>query len=169
MSWLAVAVVGVSVATTAISGISQRNIAKANIQAGEIAKIAQNSANTQAEEEQQRETANLLTQERRRALRERSTAVAQQANTGVAGVSAKRQIDNVLFQSVLNEDSIISRGETDIINIRNSGFAQSSNIQADINRATSSKPSVLAIGLQSAGAGFTTYAGTKSTAVKAGE
>ncbi len=154
MSWV---FVGATIATTVIGGISQRKQAEAQIRAGEQAQIASTNTTEQAQLEDIRETNRQRLEEKRRARREASTAVAQQANTGIAGISSKRQVDNILFQSILNQDVITQSGENRLFNIANQGFANDSAIASDINRAKSSKPSLGSIALEAGARGLSTF------------
>lgn len=150
--------IGLTVASMVASGVSQRTQQKATQDAGDKALIANQSAITQAQSDKNREVAMRLSEEQRKRLRESSTATAQSAYSGVAGISKERALNNILFQSTLNEDVIKANGETALSNIASSGSQQNMNIMQGINDSKAKTPSYLSIGINSAIAGAKTYA-----------
>lgn len=152
MSWIAVSV-GLSL-TTATVGVMQN---RANIKANNRQVDIDNRANTHAIEEAMKEEHRLedleIAQNERIALRDSSSAVAMSANTGVAGVSAERNVDNVLFQSLLDENVIKANSSAKLFQIGNQGFSSSQNILSKKQK----KPSVLGDALKIASAGVGTF------------
>lgn len=150
MSWWAV---GISL-TTATVGVMEN---RANIKANNRQVEMDNRANTSATEEAMREQNRLedleVAQNERIALRDSSSAVAMSANTGVAGVSAERNVDNVLFQSLLDENVIKANSSAKMFQIGNQGFAQSQNILSRKKK----KPSVLGDALRITSAGVSAF------------
>ena len=161
MSWIAVGVT-LSVASTAYTGMQQRSQQQAQTKQLGMDSRANQSAIQQAEADKQREIQLKEYQQQREARRAESTARAGQANTGIAGITANRQIDNILFQSTLDTNYIKAQGENDINAILNQGFNQSSQIQSAINTSKRNTPSNLEIAVSSSVAGTKTYVGAKS-------
>lgn len=168
MSWLAVAV-GAVVASTAMTGISARNNQKAQTQQIEMSQRANASAIQQAEEDKKRETDMAVYQQDREARRAESMARAGQANAGIAGITATRQIDNVVFQNMLDINYIKTQGDNSLINLSNQGFNQASELQSSLNTSKRNTPSGLEIAMNTAVAGISTYASTSSKTAKAKE
>lgn len=160
------AIAGLSTGATAVSMYSQKVQGEKLQQSNEQALIANEAMIKQAQEDKNRETEMRLSEEQRKRLRDTSTAVANSAYSGVAGISRERAINNVLFQSTLNEDTIKAQGETALSNIATQGSQQNMQIVSNINQAKTNTPSFLGIALNSAMAGAKTFA--MSTAVGAG-
>lgn len=160
MSWVAVGVT-LAVGATAFSGIQQRNMAKAQTAQIEMNQRANTSAIEQAQKDKQAEIDMAVYQKDRENRRVESMARAGQANAGIAGISASRQIDNVTFQNMLDINFLKTQGEYDMINLSNRGFEQSSNLQSALNTSKSNTPSGLEIAVSTAVAGGKTYAGAK--------
>lgn len=160
MSWLAVAVTA-SVATTAMTGIMQRNAQKGQTQQIEMSQRANASAVEQAKLDKQREIDMTVYQQDRENRRSESMARAGQANAGIAGITASRQIDNVVFQNMLDINYIKTQGENSLISLTNQGSNQQSQLQAELNTSKRNTPSGLEIGISSATAGIKTYGGSK--------
>lgn len=161
MSWIAVGVT-LSVASTAYAGMQQRSQQQAQTKQLEMDSRANQSAIQQAEADKQREIQLKEYQQQKEARRAESMARAGQANAGIAGITANRQIDNILFQSTLDTNYIKAQGENDINAILNQGFNQSSQIQSAINTSKRNTPSNLEIAVSSSVAGIKTYVGAKS-------
>lgn len=166
MSWAMVAV-AVAVVSGAVSQRSQRK--QATMQRDQQQAIydieteqteRDNRANTSAmeqamEDEKQAEFLETLENDRK-ALRDVGTTVAQTANTGVAGITAERNIDNALFQNQLNENVIKANTEAQLFNIANTGFRS----QQDVikRKANANVPSVLSSTLKVGASAVGTYA-----------
>lgn len=160
MSWLAVSVT-VATASTAMIGMMQRNAQKAQTKQIEMTQRANVSAVEQAKQDKQREIDMSVYQQDRENRRSESMAKAGQANTGIAGITASRQIDNVVFQNMLDINYIKTQGDNSIIGLTNQGFQQQSQLQSELNTSKRNTPSNLEIGTSSATAGIKTYAGGK--------
>lgn len=150
MSWWAV---GITLTSATIGQYQQRENIKANNRAVEQAQRANTSAVEQALEDEMQQEFLAEVQADREALRASSTAVAQSANTGVAGITAERNIDNVLFQNLLDENVLKANSEANLFNISNQGFSQAQQIQS----RKKSKPKVLGQLLQVGLEGAKTY------------
>lgn len=155
------AVSALAVGSSAMQGIQQRNMAKAQTQQLEMTQRANASAIEQAQKDKQAEIDMAVYQKDRENRRVESMARAGQANAGISGISASRQIDNVTFQNMLDINYLRVQGENDMINLSNKGFEQTSNIQSAINTSKRNTPSGLEIAISSATAGVKTYAGSK--------
>lgn len=164
---LAIGATALSVGSTAMTGIMSRNNAKAQTAQIEQSQRANTSAIAQAEEDKKRETDMAVYQQERQSRRSESLARATQANSGIAGITADRQLDNVMFQNVLDINYIKTQGDNSLINLSNQGFAQTSQLQSSLNTSKRNTASGLAIGVSTLGAGINTYASTKSLATKA--
>lgn len=158
---LAIGATALSVGTTAVQGLQQRAESKAQTAQLNMDKKANASAISQAEVDKQRETDMAVYQQNREARRAESMARAGQANTGISGITANRQIDNVLFQSNLDINYIKTQGENDINNILNQGFNQSAQIQSAINTSKRNTPSNLEVAINAGVAGVKTYTSLK--------
>jgi len=152
------AVAALSAGASAISQTSQRSALKEQINSINSTRTANAVATTQAESERNRLTGLQLTEEKRRALREGASSVARQASTGVGGITSERVLNNVLFQSTLNEGTIQAKGEADLANISMQGNRQEIALTGQVNQAYSQMPSTLGIIANSAIAGASTYA-----------
>lgn len=161
MSWVAVGVALASVATTAVAGISAKNQANAQTKQIEMSQRANASAIEQAEKDKQAEIDMAVYQKDRENRRTESMARAGQANAGIAGITASRQIDNVVFQNMLDINYIKTQGDNALIDLSNRGFEQSSNLQSALNTSKRNTPTNLQIGMSSATAGVKTYASSK--------
>lgn len=141
MSWM---MVGSAVVSVGASYISNKNNQQQQQQETAELKSQQKSqynAIEQAQLDRQRETDLTIYQQEREARRAESMARASQANSGIAGVTANRQLDNVLFQNTLDENFIKTQGLNDLIAIRNEGWQTVSGTQLDINRSVNRTPS----------------------------
>lgn len=162
MAWLAVAAMAtLSFGSTYYAQKSQQLQQKAETAEMESQMKSQYSAINQAQLDKQRETDMTVYQQDREARRAESMARANQANAGIAGVTAHRQIDNVLFQSVLDENFIKTQGENELVAIRNEGWDRVSGMQSQINlsknRTASNKQIMVSSFLSGASAGLSTY------------
>lgn len=164
------AIAGLSAGATALSMYSTKVQGEEQQASGERALIANQSAIAQAQADKNQEVSMKLSEEQRKKLRESSTAIAQSAYSGVAGISKERALNNILFQSTLNEDVIKAQGETALSNIASSGAQQNMSIVQGINQAKSQTPSFLGIALNAGIKGASTYAlaNAKTTASVAG-
>lgn len=135
MSWFAVGAVAVSAVSVYASSKGQQISQQTETAELESQQKAQYSAVYQAQLDKQRETDMSVYQQNREAMRAESLARAGQANSGISGITASRQIDNVLFQSILDENFIKTQGEHDLISIRNEGQSSVSSMQLNINRS----------------------------------
>lgn len=156
MGMLALAV-GATMASSAISQTSQRSALKDQVNSLNKTRTANAVATTQAESERNRLTGLQLTEEKRRALREASSSIARQGSTGVGGITSDRVLNNVLFQSTLNEGTIQAKGEADLANISMQGNKQEMALVGQVNQAQAQMPSTLGIIANSAIAGASTY------------
>lgn len=161
MSWLAVSVT-VATASTAMMGIMQSNAQKAQTKQIEMAQRANVSAVEQAKQDKQREIDMSVYQQDRENRRSESMAKAGQANAGIAGITASRQIDNVVFQNMLDINYIKTQGENSLISLTNQGFNQQSQLQSELNTSKRNTPSGLEIGVSTAVAGIKTYSGSQT-------
>ena len=148
-----------SVGTTAMSGMQQKYNQQAQTKQLEMSQRASINATEQAIQDKQRETDLAEYQQQREARRAESTVRAGQANAGIAGITANKQLDNVLFQSILDINYIKTQGENSLINISNQGYSNSSSIQEGINTSKRNTPSNLQIGVSVLTAGTKAYAG----------
>lgn len=136
MSWFILgATVALSAGSTYLSGKSQQSQQQAETAELKSQQRSQYNAINQAQLDKQREIDMTVYQQEREARRSESMARAGQANSGIAGVTASRQIDNVLFQNILDENFIKTQGENELIGIRNEGWQSVSGMQLDINRS----------------------------------
>ncbi len=158
--------VGATMAGTALTAKSQQNQAKTAEKQGELDLIASQSATKQAEQDANEETRMELANKRREFLRTQGSIVAQQANTGVAGVTAERQRRNVDFQHNMDVQNIKKKSENTLISIRHQGFRNDSQIQSNLNRIH--KPSGGEVLGKTALAGLSVYASGKSAGKSAG-
>lgn len=159
---LAIGATALSVGSTAMTGIMTRNNQKAQSQQIEMAQKSNASAVSQAEQDKQREIAMAVYQKERESRRAESMARAGQANAGIAGITATRQVDNVVFQNMLDINYIKTQGENSLINISNQGFNQASELQSSLNTSKRNTPSGLEIGISTATAGIKSYATTSA-------
>ena len=148
-----------SVGTTAMTGLQQKYNQQAQTKQLQMSQRASISATEQAIQDRQRETDLAEYQQQREARRAESLTRASQANSGIAGITANKQLDNVLFQSILDVNYIKSQGENALINISDQGYSNSSSIQEGINTSKRNTPSNLQIAISSATAGTKAYAG----------
>lgn len=152
--------------TTAISGIQQKYMQQAQTKQLEMSQRASINSTEQAIQDKQRETDLAEYQQLREVRRTESTVRAGQANNGIAGITANKQLDNVLFQSILDINYIKTQGENSLINISNQGYSNSSSIQEGINTSKRNTASNLQIGISSATAGVKAYAGAGGFSAK---
>lgn len=162
-STLAMVSIGATVASTAITGIMQRNAQKAQTKQIEMSQRANASAVQQAEKDKQRETDMAVYQQDRENKRNESIVKAGQANAGIAGITASRQIDNVVFQNMLDINYIKTQGENSLISLSNQGFNQQNQLQSELNTSKRNTPSYLEIGTSTAVAGFKSLASNRSS------
>lgn len=162
-STLAMVSIGATVASTAVTGIMQRNAQKAQTQQIEMAQRANTSAVQQAEKDKQREIDMAVYQQDRENRRSESLVKANQANAGIAGITASRQIDNATFQNILDINYIRTQGENSLIDLSNKGFSQTSNLQSQLNTSKRNTASYLEIGASTAVAGIKSFASNRSS------
>lgn len=162
MSWLAVAVGGTMALSSIYAGKQQQALNEAETRELQAQQKSEYNAIQQAQLDKQREIDMATYQQDREARRAEANARAGQANTGIAGITAGRQIDNVLFQSVLDENFIKTQGENALINIRNEGQSMVSSTQSKINaakRGTQSSKNIYISGALSGVSGFLSAGG----------
>lgn len=159
LSTFAVTATVLSVGTTAMSGLQQKYVQQAQTKQLQMSQQASISATEQAMKDKQREIDLAKYQQDREARREESVTRAGQANAGIAGITASKQIDNVLFQHILDVNYIRTQGENSLIGISNQGYSDSSAIQSNINTSKRNTISNLQILTSTATAGTKTYAG----------
>ncbi len=131
--------VGLSVVTTGASIMQANRTADFNEEQARLDMVASDKATEQAVEESEREEGMNLAQLAREALAKKSTIVAQQANTGVSGVTSERQRRNVDFQESMDVETIKRQSANTVNSIRQTGYTNNSQIQGRMNSATSSK------------------------------
>ena len=153
----------IAVGTTYMSAKAQDDQAKFQVEQGNLDMIASNSATEQAEKDARDEEAFELSDLAREFLATKSTAVAQQANSGIAGVTSDRQRRNIDFQHSLDVGTIKRKGENTLTSIRNSGFQNNSQIQSSINVGTSNKVSGGEMATRVGLSALSAYANKKST------
>mgnify|MGYP001306974259 CR=1 FL=1 len=117
--------------------------------------------NKQRAEEMARQTGFELTGEGMRANQARGSITAQQADTGVSGVSALRQLSNSIMQESLNKGTIVSKGETKQMEVALGNQQLYLDSVSKINALQSQKKSGVEQLMSSALAGAQMYAMTK--------
>lgn len=162
MSYLMVAV-GVSTVSTALAIDAQNKQAKFQEEQGRLDMVASNSATQQAEADARDQEAVDLSEVAREFLAVKSSVVAQQANSGISGVTSDRQRRNVDFQNSLDINTIKKKSDNVVFNIRQSGFSNNQTIQSSINDARSKKVGLLEGATKTALAGGSTYASLKAS------
>lgn len=151
-----------AVGGTAMSGMQQKLNQQAQTKQIEMTQKANTSAIEQAQKDKQAEIDMTVYQKDRENRRLESMARAGQANSGIAGITASRQIDNVVFQNMLDINYIKTQGDNALIDLSNKGFEQSASIQSALNTSKRNTPTNLQIGVNSAVAGIKTYYGAKN-------
>lgn len=139
----------------------------------------QTKTNQQAEKhatEQQllesiREEQHALRDVQRQQKRDEGVTLAQQANTGLAGISQQRVLNNVLFQSTLDKSEVMRSADAQRRDIAVQGFSAQNQIQNTLNkiraeRSMLKKESWGSIGLKAGIAGATSYAGASASSAK---
>lgn len=152
-----IAMAAISMASSAMSQMSQKSALQGQVDSLNRSRVANANATIQAESERNKLAGLQMTEETRRALRESSTLVAQQASTGVGGITSQRVLNNVLFQSTLNEGTIQAKNEADLANISMQGNRQEVALVGQVNQTSAQIPSTLGIIANSAMAGAKTY------------
>lgn len=172
MSWVAV---GVAVVGAVYSGMqgreatkTQQQIYDAEAEQAEMTQRAEASSTENALLETLREQNFALIDERRAGAREYAQTVAGQANTGVRGVTSRRQLNNVLFQNAQNISAIERAGDRQLRDASTQGFSRASSIQSTINsinarRSTLKPESYGSIFLKAGVSGASTYYGKKGS------
>lgn len=141
MSYMMVAMAVGGFGSSYLAGKEQQALQEAETKELKAQQRSQYNAIGQAQLDRQRETDLTIYQQEREARRAESMARANQANSGIAGVTANRQLDNVLFQNVLDENFIKAQGLNDLIAIRSEGWQTVSGMQSNINRSINNTPS----------------------------
>lgn len=165
MSWV---LVGTTTALSAISAYAtmdaQNKQAQAQIDQGQRDMIASQSATEQAEADLRDEQALELSDLASKLLGAESAQRATSANSGVAGITAERNMRNIQFQNTFDVNQVNTKNERLLIGIRNSGFNNASSIQGGINEASSRKTSRTAMAVNttlSGGKAFISSGGLK--------
>lgn len=144
---------------------TQQKIVDAEYKNNMMISQAQDHANTQALIESVREEADAQALEERQRRRDLGTGQASLANRGLTGISNKRVLDNINFQSTFNANEIASAGNRSLREIASQGFTQSSNIQQALNanrarRAGMKTENLFSIATKAGLAGASTYYAT---------
>ena len=141
------------------SEISATNqAASAQQQAAVDQQIAQNAQRVQEMEDVNRKTGMELTQGKREALREQASARTASAESGAMGGVALRNLADVYMQEGINQGSIISLAESDLVKIGTQSQADFLSTRSTINQAESKKSTGLSAALQIGAAGAQGYA-----------
>lgn len=157
MSWFLVGATVVSVASSALASKQQQRIADRQVEQARMDMVASTSATKQAEEDAKIEESFDLAKVARELLASRSTAVATQANNGVAGITQERQLRNIDFQNSLDVGIVKRQADQTLIGIRNSGFSNNQQHQNTINTAKANRPSNTDLAVKAIGSGVGTY------------
>lgn len=152
---------GLTTASTALQIKQGRDVAKAQQEVSRLDKIASQQATRQAEQDAAEQEAMDLATLTREALRAEGTVQAQQAYSGVAGVSSERVRNNLLFQKSLDEANIRTDAQNKLLNIRAQGRQNARQITNQAYMADVKKPSYLAGALSVASQGAQMYVGAK--------
>ena len=180
----------VAMALSAVySGVQQRQAQKqqkASLDAQAENTRQQQQADSHATQEQLaeslREEAGARLDNKRQVTRTASTVMSQQAYTGVNGITSERQLNNVLFQGVLDDNAIQRAGDKQLESIATQGFSSQGQLVSTLNNITAEKSTIkpesyLSIGLRaglSAGTayystrGLSSGSGASSTVIKGG-
>lgn len=162
MSYVMTAVsVGVSMASTAFASIQQNKAMDAQIEQAEIDQTIATNETKMAMEEENRASALEQSNKRREAMRVKADVLAQQAGTGVAGVTSARQQRNVDFQNQFDMNTIQANNRSKLINISQVGASNAQQINSTINNARANKTSNAGIIAKTTLAGLGTYAQVK--------
>jgi len=172
MIWLAVGTIlsAVSAVYTGMQGRESAKAQQAQLDAQAEQTEMQHRADTVAQEnallDTLREQEFALIDAEREAKREEGMFVAQTANSGVRGVTAKRNYRNVLFQRNLDAQAIERAGDRQIRDTSTQGYNRASSIQSTLNNIKAKRSSIKpesygSIALKSGLAGATTYVGMK--------
>ena len=168
MGWLIVAVVAttaITVGTTALAGKQQQDMAENAIEQARLDKVASDNATDEAVQDAQRATESELTQQARELFRDKGSAVARQASSGVAGVVQEKQLRNVDMQNTFDVAKIKQDGDNMVVNVLNQGGQNIQAIQSAENTARSNRPSNTSIAVASiaggVGTGLSVYSAGK--------
>jgi len=162
MAWTFVAVSLAVATSTAYSSIQQNKALDAQIKQAEIDQTIASNETTLAMEEENRASALELSNKRREAMRVKADVLAQQAGTGVAGVTSARQQRNVDFQNQFDINIIKANNRNKLINISQVGASNAQQINSTISNAKANKTSTAGIVTKSALAGLSTYSSVKA-------